>query len=35
MDVVEKINEVRTARAGRMEDVPVNPVFIKKAYVAR
>jgi len=35
MDVVEKISEVQTARAGRMEDVPVNPVFIKKAYVAR
>jgi peptidyl-prolyl cis-trans isomerase A (cyclophilin A)/peptidyl-prolyl cis-trans isomerase B (cyclophilin B) len=35
MDVVEKISEVKTARAGRMEDVPVNPVFIKKAYVAR
>ncbi|WP_272699086.1 peptidylprolyl isomerase [Desulfovibrio sp. Fe33] len=35
MDVVEKINEVKTARSGRMEDVPVTPVFIKKAYVAR
>jgi peptidyl-prolyl cis-trans isomerase A (cyclophilin A)/peptidyl-prolyl cis-trans isomerase B (cyclophilin B) len=35
MDVVEKISEVQTARAGRMEDVPVKPVFIKKAYVAR
>ncbi|OIQ50301.1 Peptidyl-prolyl cis-trans isomerase A precursor [Pseudodesulfovibrio hydrargyri] len=35
MDVVEKISEVQTARAGRMEDVPVNPVFLKKAYVAR
>jgi len=35
MDVVEKISEVKTARASRMEDVPVSPVFIKKAYVAR
>ncbi|MEZ7198241.1 peptidylprolyl isomerase [Pseudodesulfovibrio karagichevae] len=35
MDVVEKIGEVQTARAGRMEDVPVKPVFIKKAYVAK
>jgi peptidyl-prolyl cis-trans isomerase A (cyclophilin A)/peptidyl-prolyl cis-trans isomerase B (cyclophilin B) len=35
MDVVEKINAVKTARSGRMEDVPVSPVFIKKAYVAR
>lgn len=34
MDVLEKINQVRTARSGRMEDVPVNPVFIKKAYRA-
>jgi peptidyl-prolyl cis-trans isomerase A (cyclophilin A)/peptidyl-prolyl cis-trans isomerase B (cyclophilin B) len=35
MDVLEKISEVRTARANRMEDVPVNPVILKKAYVAR
>ncbi|EGB15119.1 peptidyl-prolyl cis-trans isomerase cyclophilin type [Pseudodesulfovibrio mercurii] len=35
MDVVEQINEVKTARAGRMEDVPVNPVILKKAYLAR
>lgn len=35
MDVVEEISRVKTARAGRMEDVPVKPVFIKKAYLAR
>ncbi|WP_319582368.1 peptidylprolyl isomerase [uncultured Pseudodesulfovibrio sp.] len=35
MEVVEKISQVKTARAGLMEDVPVNPVFIKKAYVAQ
>ena len=35
MDVIEKISQVKTARADRMEDVPVKPVFIKKAYVAR
>lgn len=35
MDVVEKISQVKTARANRMEDVPVTPVFIKKAYRAR
>ena len=35
MDVVEKIQQVQTARAGLMEDVPVNPVFIKKAYRAK
>ena len=34
MDVVEEISKVRTARAGRMEDVPVDPVYIKKAYRA-
>jgi peptidyl-prolyl cis-trans isomerase A (cyclophilin A)/peptidyl-prolyl cis-trans isomerase B (cyclophilin B) len=35
MDVVEKISEVKTARSGRMENVPVKPVYIKKAYQAR
>jgi len=35
MDVVEKISEVKTARSGRMENVPVKPVYIKKAYRAR
>jgi peptidyl-prolyl cis-trans isomerase A (cyclophilin A)/peptidyl-prolyl cis-trans isomerase B (cyclophilin B) len=34
MDVIEKISEVRTARSGLMQDVPVDPVFIKKAYKA-
>jgi peptidyl-prolyl cis-trans isomerase A (cyclophilin A)/peptidyl-prolyl cis-trans isomerase B (cyclophilin B) len=35
MDVVESIHQVETARSGRMEDVPVTPIFIKKAYLAK
>ncbi|BCS88683.1 peptidylprolyl isomerase [Pseudodesulfovibrio sediminis] len=35
MDVVDKIQQVKTARSGRMEDVPATPIYIKKAYVAK
>jgi len=32
MDVVNKIHQSKTARSGRMDDVPVQPIFIKKAF---
>jgi len=35
MDVVEKILGVKTASLGRMGDVPVKPVYLKKAYRAK
>ena len=35
MDVVKKIQQVKTKSKGRMDDVPVQPVFLKKAYMAR
>ena len=35
LDVVEKINAVRTISRGRMEDVPAEEVIIKKVYMAR
>jgi len=35
MDVVEKIQSVKTARSNRMSDVPVKPVYIKRCYVAK
>lgn len=35
MDVVEKIQAVKTINRGRMDDVPASPVLIKKVYRAR
>jgi peptidyl-prolyl cis-trans isomerase A (cyclophilin A) len=35
MDVVDRIKDVRTARKGPNDDVPVEPVFIKKATVEK
>ena len=35
MDVVEKMLEVKTTRMGRMQDVPVEPIFIKRMYRAK
>ena len=35
LDVIEKILAVRTAGRGKMEDVPVESVVLKKAYRAR
>jgi len=35
MDVVEKIHGVKTTRMGQQENVPVQPVFIKKVYRAQ
>jgi peptidyl-prolyl cis-trans isomerase A (cyclophilin A)/peptidyl-prolyl cis-trans isomerase B (cyclophilin B) len=35
MEVVEKIHDVETERMGRMKDVPVEPVFIKRMYRAK
>lgn len=35
MKVLEQIHEGRTVSRGRMEDVPVDPVILKKAYLAR
>lgn len=32
MDVVEKMHEVQTARAGNYENVPVKPIILKRAY---
>jgi peptidyl-prolyl cis-trans isomerase A (cyclophilin A) len=35
MEVVDKIKDVQTARKGPHDDVPVEPVFIKKATVEK
>ena len=35
MDVVDKMLEVKTERRGRMQDVPVEPIFIKRMYRAK
>ena len=35
MDVVDKIHEVKTTRMGRMQDVPAEPIFIKRMYRAK
>lgn len=35
MDVVEKIQDVKTARMGQHLNVPTQPVYIKKAYRAQ
>lgn len=35
MDVVEKILKVETGRVGRMDDVPVKPVYMTKVYRAK
>lgn len=35
MDVVEKILAAKTTKIGRMDDVPVKPIYITKAYVAK
>ena len=35
MDVVQKIQDVKTRRIGNHENVPVEPIFIKKAYRAK
>jgi peptidyl-prolyl cis-trans isomerase A (cyclophilin A) len=35
MDVVDRIKDVRTTRKGPNDDVPVEPVFIKKATVEK
>ena len=35
MDVVEKMLHVKTTRKGIMEDVPVTPIYITKAYRAK
>ena len=33
MDVVDRISRVQTSRRGRMEDVPILPVFLERARV--
>lgn len=35
MDVVDKMLNVKTERMGRMLNVPVNPIFIKRMYRAK
>lgn len=34
-DTVEKMHQVKTGRMGRYEDVPVEPIYLLKAYRAR
>lgn len=35
MDVVEKMLDVKTTRMGQFQDVPVQPIFIKRMYRAQ
>ena len=35
MDVVDRISRVQTGRRGRMEDVPILPVYLESARVQR
>lgn len=35
MDVVEKIHQVKTGRMGPYQDVPLEPVYLKRAYRAK
>jgi len=35
MDVVDKMHEVKTTRMGQFQDVPAQPIFIKRMYRAQ